>query len=59
MQGVGGPPATATDLFMCLDDLSEELTGLTMLHTQALDRHLSEGQYHVGQSAVVQIIGRK
>ena len=59
MQGVGGPPAIATDFFMCLDDLSEELSGLTMLHTQALDRHIGEGQYHIGQSAVVQIIGRK
>jgi len=59
MQGVGGPPTTATELFMCLDDLSEELTGLTLFHAQALDRHISEGQYHIGQSAVVQIIGRK
>lgn len=59
MSGIGGPPAGATELFMCLDELSTELSGLTMLHADALDRHISEGQYHVGDSAVVQIIGRK
>jgi cyclopropane fatty-acyl-phospholipid synthase-like methyltransferase len=59
MDGVGGPPAAATELFMCLDELSEELSDLTMLHAKAIDRHISEGQYHVGHSAVVQIIGRK
>jgi SAM-dependent methyltransferase len=59
MEGVGGPPPEHTDFFMSLDTLYKELEGLEMVHAVEIDRMISEGNYHVGESAVVQVVARK
>lgn len=59
MPGVGGPPAAQRELFMSLADLRRELAGLEFLVGQEVDRHLSEGRHHRGESAVVQLVARK
>ena len=55
MPGLGGPPAAHRDFFMSLEALREELRGLYLIVGQEVDRHISEGRYHQGESAVVQI----
>ena len=57
MNGVGGPPNKA--LLMSLDELKVELKGLDFEIGQEIERHISEGKYHQGQSAVVQVLARK
>jgi SAM-dependent methyltransferase len=59
MEGVGGPPPEQADFFMSLDQLYSELEGLEMVHAVEIDRMISEGNYHVGESAVVQVVARK
>ncbi|MEM9089029.1 MAG: class I SAM-dependent methyltransferase [Cyanobacteria bacterium P01_F01_bin.53] len=59
MDGVGGPPASQKDLFMSLHDLEAELAGLDFVVGRELEREMSEGKYHQGLSAVVQVIARK
>lgn len=58
MEGIGGPPPAAQELFMSLEQLHQELVGLTFLHSAELDRHITEGKYHNGHSAVVQLIAQ-
>lgn len=58
MEGIGGPPPAAQELFMSLGQLHQELVGLTFLHSAELDRHITEGKYHNGHSAVVQLIAQ-
>ncbi|KPK38571.1 MAG: SAM-dependent methyltransferase [Gammaproteobacteria bacterium SG8_47] len=53
----GGPPTT--DLMMQLDELREELAGLTFEHACELERDVHEGRYHNGHSAVVQVLALK
>lgn len=59
MNGVGGPPSSQKELFMSLDELKSELNGLIFLVGVEIDRSISEGKYHQGESAVVQIVACK
>ncbi|GHB69705.1 SAM-dependent methyltransferase [Psychrosphaera saromensis] len=57
MDGVGGPPNK--ELLMSLKELTIELNGLEFVIGQEVDRHISEGKFHQGESSVVQIVARK
>ena len=57
--GVGGPPASAKDMFMSSDILSDELKGMQVNMNVELTRILNEGTYHTGNSEVVQCIATK
>lgn len=59
MTGIGGPPPSSKELFMSLEALESELNGLEFLIGIEVERHISEGKYHQGDSAVVQLIGCK
>ncbi len=59
MDSVGGPPASQRELFMSLHALEVELAGLDFVVARELEREMSEGRYHHGPSAVVQIIARQ
>jgi SAM-dependent methyltransferase len=59
MDGIGGPPPSQRELFMSLYELEEELEGLEFIIGAETDRIISEGRYHVGESAVVQVVARK
>lgn len=58
-EGIGGPPPVQKDLFMTLAELHDELAGLEFLIGCEVDRHMSEGKYHLGDSALVQIVAIK
>lgn len=55
--GTGGPGHV--DLLVSLDALLGELRGLETVRAESLVRHVSEGKYHEGPSAVVELIARK
>lgn len=55
-RGTGGPPDPA--LCMSARSLREELQGLDFEILVERERHISEGQYHQGGSAVVQMLAR-
>lgn len=55
--GTGGPPTA--DMMMSMDSLKAELANLEHHHLCETERHVSEGEFHFGQSAVVQLIGQK
>ena len=55
--GTGGPQSL--ELLMTLDDLREELAGLEFEVAQELERDVTEGAYHHGRGAVVQVLGRR
>lgn len=55
--GTGGPKSA--ELCMTLSDLKNELLGLDLLQAQEIEREVSEGTYHTGRGAVVQIVARK
>lgn len=57
MAGVGGPPHK--ELFMSLDALKVELEGLEFIIGREVERTISEGKYHQGESAVVQVVACK
>lgn len=57
MDGTGGP--LNKELFMSLDELNVELEGLEFIIATEVDRTMSEGKYHQGKSAVVQVVARK
>jgi len=59
MAGIGGPPASQKDLFMSLNILKNELKGLEFIIGHEIERHIMEGKYHQGDSAVVQVVARK
>ncbi|WP_339719792.1 class I SAM-dependent methyltransferase [uncultured Paraglaciecola sp.] len=59
MTGVGGPPPSQKDLFMSLDALQSELNDLDFRIAAEVERNMSEGKYHQGQSAVVQVVACK
>lgn len=59
MNGVGGPPPSQKELFMSLEKLKAELEGLEFIIGREVERHISEGKYHQGESAVVQIVASK
>ena len=53
----GGPPDPA--MCMTLAGLREELAGLEILVGVERRRMVQEGRYHQGESAVVQVVGRR
>lgn len=53
----GGPPVA--EMMMTLKALRDELAGLELEHAIELKRHVDEGKYHQGKSAVVQLIARR
>jgi SAM-dependent methyltransferase len=55
--GTGGPPQL--ELLCEPEDLRSELAGLELLVLQERRRWIAEGPYHHGDSAVVQVLGRK
>ena len=55
--GTGGPPSLA--LLVDPVDLRQELSGLQLALFNVCRRHIDEGPYHQGESAVVQVAGRK
>ena len=55
--GTGGPPVA--ELLIDPDDLRHELAGLELELFRTLQRWIDEGPYHHGESAVVQVVGRK
>jgi SAM-dependent methyltransferase len=55
--GTGGPPVP--ELTMTLEGLRKELEGLEFQHAEELDRDVTEGLYHTGIGAVVQVIAVK
>ena len=59
MSGVGGPPPSQKELFMSLDKLVIELEGLEFIIGSEVERNISEGKYHQGESAVVQVVACK
>lgn len=59
MDGVGGPPASQKEFFMSLDKLVVELEGLEFIIGAEVERNISEGKYHQGESAVVQVVACK
>ncbi|HEY5716640.1 MAG TPA: class I SAM-dependent methyltransferase [Psychromonas sp.] len=59
MKGIGGPPASQRELFMSLDKLRTELEGLEFVSGAELQRTISEGKYHQGESEVVQVVACK
>lgn len=56
-RGTGGPPIP--ELTMNLDDLRQELDGLSIEHGVELVRPVLEGTGHTGAGAVVQVMARK
>ncbi|MFV1988843.1 MAG: SAM-dependent methyltransferase, partial [Gemmatimonadota bacterium] len=59
MDGVGGPPPAKRESFMSLDRLVDELEGLDFVIGVEVTRDISEGRYHQGESAVVQVVARR
>jgi cyclopropane fatty-acyl-phospholipid synthase-like methyltransferase len=59
MEGVGGPPAEQKDRFTSLEALKRHLKGLEFIIGHEIEREVSEGKYHQGASAVVQVVARK
>lgn len=59
MSGTGGPAASQPDMFMSRRELLRELNGLEFELAAELQRNISEGRCHQGESAVVQLIARK
>jgi len=55
--GTGGPREVS--LLMSLDALRSELAGLRIEHGVETEREIHEGEYHHGQSAVVQVLAFK
>jgi SAM-dependent methyltransferase len=59
MDGIGGPPPSQKEMFMSLKELKSELNGLDFAFGAEVERNISEGKYHQGESAVVQIVACK
>lgn len=55
--GTGGPPVP--ELTMTLEGLRQELSGLEFKHAEELDRDVTEGLFHTGIGAVVQVVAIK
>jgi 2-polyprenyl-3-methyl-5-hydroxy-6-metoxy-1,4-benzoquinol methylase len=53
----GGPPVAA--LMLSKEILASELSELEVLKSEEVVREIQEGQFHKGQSAVVQYLGKK
>lgn len=59
MDGIGGPPSSHSELFVSLEKLESELNGLDFVIGAEVERNISEGKYHQGDSAVVQVVACK
>ena len=59
MRGIGGPPPSSKEMFMSLNLLQLELKSLDFIIGREIDRDISEGKYHQGESAVVQVVACK
>lgn len=59
LDGIGGPPKDQIDMFMTLEGLQSELSGLTFELGQEIEREVNEGKYHQGRGAVVEVIAVK
>ena len=55
--GTGGPPVA--EMTMTLKALKQEFDGLEFRHAEELRRNVTEGRYHTGTGAVVQLIAVK
>jgi SAM-dependent methyltransferase len=55
--GTGGP--SSVEYLMTLDDLTRELDGLEVELGQEIEREVTEGKYHGGRAAVVQVVAKK
>lgn len=55
--GTGGP--RQPELLMSLESLRDDLAGLDLVVARELERDISEGAFHHGRSAVVQVVGIK
>ncbi len=55
--GTGGPKIP--ELLMTLNNLREELFGLEFIVAREIERDVTEGDYHHGLGAVVQILARR
>jgi SAM-dependent methyltransferase len=55
--GTGGPRDAA--LLVTLEDLRAELTGLELAIGREIERDVTEGKYHGGRAAVVQVLARR
>lgn len=53
----GGPKAL--DMLLSLDELTEELAGLSFIHAARLERDVREGRGHSGLASVVQVLALK
>ncbi len=58
-QSAVGQEKARPALMMTLDELKTELEGLELVIGGEVERHISEGRYHQGESAVVQVVARK
>lgn len=56
-RGVGGPPTPETAFTR--DMLTDDFTGLEFIEINEVERDISEGIYHNGRSAVIQIVARR
>ena len=56
-RGTGGPENP--DMMPTLADLRRELPGLDFTHAAEVERDITEGRYHTGRAAVVQIVARR
>lgn len=56
-RGTGGPENP--DMMPTLADLRRELPGLDFTHAAEIERDVTEGRYHTGRAAVVQIVARR
>lgn len=59
MDGIGGPPPSRKEMFISLNELQSELKTLQFIIGRELNRNISEGKYHQGESAVVQVVAYK
>ncbi|CAG5080650.1 class I SAM-dependent methyltransferase [Parvicella tangerina] len=53
----GGPKAI--DLLFSIQELQEDFCGMNILQLEETITHLNEGNYHVGESAVVRMVAKK
>jgi SAM-dependent methyltransferase len=54
-RGTGGPKDP--DMLVSLSQVTEELSGLELVHACELEREVREGAYHTGLASVVQVVG--
>lgn len=59
MDGIGGPPPSRKEMFMSLKELESELDELDFVVGAEIELNISEGKYHQGESAVVQVVACK